>query len=139
MIPMKSMEKIGKKWIDRAAVSGDDYIDGIENPKKDWEKETLASEDNYKVAIVESIARKARPTGVKKAGTKKWQDKAVAKAGRWAPGISEAEEDYKTGYAPYRDVVSKVDLPARYPAGDPRNYKRVEAVGKAQHDLKIGK
>lgn len=139
MIPMKSLDKIGKKWTDRAAVSEDDYSDGIENPKKDWEKETLASEDNYKLAITQSIARKARPTGVKKAGTKKWQDKAILKKGRWAPGIAGAEEDYKAGYSPYRDAVGKVDLPERYPAGDVRNYKRSQAVGEAQHNLKIGK
>lgn len=138
MIVIKSLDKIGKKYIDRAAVATDDYTDGIENPKKDWEKESLASEDNYKLAITQSIARKARPAGIKKAGTKKWQEKAVSKSGRWAPGIADAEDDYKLGYAPYREVVSKVDLPPRYPAGDVRNYKRSEAVGKAQHDLKVG-
>ncbi|MBA7624884.1 hypothetical protein ES703_32298 [subsurface metagenome] len=139
MIPMKSLDKIGKKYVDRAAVATDDYEDGIENPKKDWEKESLDAEDNYKTAIIASIARKARPAGIKKAGTKKWQDKAIAKKGRWAPGISEAEEDYKAGYAPYRDVVGKVVLPEKYPAGDIRNYKRSQAVGEAQHNLKIGK
>jgi len=36
---IKPMGKISKKWNDRVGVSSSDYIDGIKNPKLDWEEE----------------------------------------------------------------------------------------------------
>ena len=137
MIPVKSIDKIAKKWSDRAAISEDDYKDGIKNPKKDWETEALESKDNYESAIRESITRDARSKGISKAGTKKWQGKAVEKSGRWAPGISGAVDEYRKEFGPMVDVISAVDLPPRYPAGDPRNYERSKAVGTALHAKKI--
>lgn len=137
MIPVKPIEKVTKKWMDRASYSEDEYKDGIKNPKKDWEKESLASKANYETAIRESISRDARGKGITKTGTPGWQNKAVKKSNRWAPGIAGAEDDYKAGMTPVLDTIANVTLPPKYPAGDPRNYERSKAVGTALHAKKI--
>jgi len=137
MAEIKPLKKISKKWIDRADVSEPEYLDGIKDPVKDWEKGALAGDDNYEKAIADSIKRKARPAGIKRVGTKGWQDPAIAKADRWAPGIAGAGDKFEDGYDPYHSEYEKLTLEPRYPAGDLRNYKRSQQVGTTFHAKKL--
>jgi len=133
----KPLKKISAKWSDRASVSEDDYKDGIANPVKDWETGALAGDDNYEKAIVDSMKRKARPAGIKRVGTKGWQEPAIKKSERWAPGIAGALDQFEEGYEPYHATYERLKLDPRYPAGDVRNYKRSAQVGTAFHQKKL--
>lgn len=137
MAKIKTLEKIAKKWDDRVGVASDDYIDGIKNPTKDWEDNTLAGKANYEAGIQAAIRDGRREKGVAEAGTKKWQDKSVEKSGRWASGVTVAKDDMKKGYAPYHDVIQGIDYGVRYPPGDPRNLKRVQIGNDALHAKKV--
>jgi len=137
-VAVKPLAKISKKWADRVAVSDKEYVDGVKNPKRDWEDESLDSKDRYEDGIRDSIKEGRRDKGIKKAGTKKWQDRAV-KVGptRWTEGVAVTQDEYEDGFKPYREEIEKVDLPPKYKKGDPRNYERVKAIGTALHALKI--
>lgn len=131
--------KIASKWARVTPDRIDDYESGVRNPLRDWETETAAAEDNYEAGIKASIARKAFGKGVKKVGTAK-QKLASIKKGipRWPEGVRGAEDDMKKGMEPVVAVLAALDLPKRYPAGDPRNIERVKAIQQALHKLKTG-
>lgn len=136
---IKPMSKISKKWNSRVGVSSPEYIDGIKNPSADWEAEATSeqAEENYKAGINAAIARGARPAGIKKAGTKKWQDSAVKKSGRWSEGVTGAIDAYEEGFDPYAKEIERTDYGAKYPPGDPRNLQRVKVGNDALHALKL--
>lgn len=138
MPPIKSLDRITQKWIRQSAVSEASYKEGVENPTKDWEKETLAAESNFEAAVQKAITAKTFGKGVKRAGTDKWQRNAIAKGpGRWREGIALSENAYAEGFAPYAEVIRNTNLPPRGPKGDPKNIARVAALAKALHDKKV--
>lgn len=132
MIPIKSIDKIAEKWAKVTPMRTQDYADGVNNPQRSWATATANAEPAYEAGVAKSIQKKAFGKGVKKAGDAKWQRKATTNGvNRWGPGVQEAQGDYQAGFAPYREAISKVTLPPRYPRRDPRNLARVEAVVKA--------
>ncbi|MBA7667029.1 hypothetical protein ES703_75114 [subsurface metagenome] len=136
---VKSAKEIAAKWGRVTPDRIEDYEDGVRNPQKDWEKETLDAEENYEAGIRESISNKSFSKGVKKAGTAKQQSASILKGiPRWPEGVRGAVDAMESGMGPVVDVLSKLVLPKRYPTGDPRNIKRVEAVQVALHKLKTG-
>lgn len=139
MAEIKSIRAIVDKWTRVTPGRVDDYKLGIENPKRDWEAETVAAEKNWKAGVDAAQAKGLFGKGVKKAGTSKWKEKALAKGpGRFAEGVYIAGPDYEKGFAPFRDAIEKVDLGPRYPRRDPRNLDRVKRVVDALVKEKIG-
>lgn len=138
MPAIKDISKISKKWIDNAQGAQGAYTDGVENPKKDWAKNTAAANDAYKQGIQKAIADDRFKKGVTKAGTEKWQRNTILKGpGRWAQGISQAGDAFETGFKPYADVIARTELPKRGAKGDPANINRVAVMAKALHDEKV--
>ena len=139
MPAIRSTREIATKWARVTPERAKDYNDGVKTPKKDWQTMTEAAESAYEEGVRVAIDRKAFSAGVRKAGTAKWQRKATeVGAKRYGPGVRAAESDYERGFAPFRDVIERTDLPPRYPKGDPRNIDRVAAIAAALHAAKIG-
>jgi len=129
MAEIKSMSAIRDKWTRVTPMRREDYVLGIKNPKRDWADETAAAEDNWGAGVDAARAKGLFGKGVKKAGTAKWQDKALKKGpGRFAEGVYIAGPDYEKGFAPYREVIAAVDLGPRFPRRDPRNLERVKRI-----------
>lgn len=134
-----SAAKIAKKWARVTPDRIEDYEEGVRHPLRDWEKETSESEDRYEQGIKDAIARKAFGKGVKKVGTSKQQSASIIKGiPRWPEGVRGAEDDMQKGMEPVVKALSDLELPKRYPSGDPRNIERVKAVQQALHKLKTG-
>ena len=130
---------IAKKWARVTPERTQDYDEGVRNPKKNWEVETVAAESNYEAGLQKSIARKAFGKGVKKAGLAKQQGNSITKGiPRFGEGVRIAEETMSKSMGPVVAAMKSVTLPAKYPKGDPRNYERVRAVGDALHKMKTG-
>ena len=139
MAEIKSAAQIADKWARVTPGRTEDYKLGIQNPKRDWESETVAAEGNWKAGIDAAAAKGMFGKGVKAAGSKKWQEKALKKGpGRFAEGVYLAGPDYEKGFAPYRDAIEKVDLGPRFPRRDPRNLDRVKRVVDALVKVKVG-
>jgi len=139
MAEIKSLSAIRDKWTRVTPARTEDYKLGIQNPKRDWASETAAAEDNWKAGIDGAAAKGLFGKGVAKAGSKKWQEKALKKGpGRFAEGVYIAGPDYETGFKPYRDAIERVDLGPKFPRRDPRNLDRVKRVVDALITEKIG-
>jgi len=129
MAEIKSMSSIRDKWTRVTPGRTDDYKLGITNPKRDWATETKEAEGNWKAGIDAAASKGLFGKGVDKAGTKKWQEKALKKGpGRFAEGVYIAGPDYEAGFKPYRDAIERVDLGPKFPRRDPRNLERVKRV-----------
>ncbi len=129
MAEIKSMAAISEKWTRVTPQRTEDYKKGIENPRRDWETETVNAKDNWKAGVDAAANKGLFEKGVTAAGTKKWKDKALAKGpGRFAEGVYIAGPDYERGFAPYREAIARVDLGPKFPRRDPRNLERVKKV-----------
>lgn len=129
MAEIKSAKDIRDKWTRVTPGRTEDYKLGIQNPKRDWATETEAAEDNWKAGVDAAQAKGLFGKGVRKAGSKKWQEKALKKGpGRFAEGVYIAGDDYEKGFEPYRKAIESVDLGPRFPRRDPRNLERVKRI-----------
>ena len=138
MAEIKSLAAIRDKWTRVTPGRIEDYKIGIENPRRDWERETLEAKDNWKAGVDAAHAKGLFEKGVEAAGTTKWKANALKKGpGRFAEGVYIAGDDYAKGFAPYRDAIAAVDLGPRFPRRDPRNLERVRRVVNALIEAKI--
>lgn len=138
MPPIKALDKISKKWVTVSSRSGDSYKEGVESTTKDWADATANAEDNYEAGVAAAIAQKRFSKGVRDAGTAKWKLNALAKGpSRFSEGVRLAENAYREGFLPYRDVILNTTLPDRLPKGDPGNIDRVRIMAAALHQKKL--
>jgi len=139
MAEIKSARAIADKWTRVTPGRAEDYKIGVQNPKRDWEEETTAAKENWKAGIDAAAAKDLFAKGVAKAGSKKWQDKALKKGpSRFSEGVYLAGPDYEKGFSPYREAIAGVDLGPKYPRRDPRNIERVKRVNAALIAVKLG-
>lgn len=138
MPPVKSPDRSADTWERRVAASGQEYVDGVQNPRTDWKNATVAANANYKAGVQAAITQDAFAKGVNKAGTEKWQRNTIEKGPqRWQQGVSLAKNAWKDGFAPYAATIQSTTLPPRGPAGSPQNINRVTVLAKALHDKKL--
>ena len=138
MPAIKSMKEIAEKWTRVTPGRSEDYRLGVTKPKKDWAEEAGKADARYKAGVSKAANEGRYAKGVKKAGTAKWQEKAITKGPtRFSEGVMMAAGDYEKGFAPYADVIAKVELPPRGAKGDPANIARVTTIAKALYDKKI--
>lgn len=135
---IRSVDDIANKYARVTPGRATDYSDGVKSPKKDWKAETSAAKDAWAQGVQEAIGRGAFDKGVSKAGSEKWQRKAVdVGVPRWGAGVTAGKEDYKSGFAPYQAVIASIDRGPKGAKGDPRNFDIVVKLGTALHAKKI--
>ncbi|MCL5026643.1 MAG: hypothetical protein M1531_09165 [Chloroflexi bacterium] len=131
-VAVKPLADIANKWSTETPRRSSYYEQGVRNPTKDWAGSTQASASNFKAAVSAGDIDKRFSGGVRRAGTAKWQRKAVdVGASRYGPGVTAAAGDYQAGMAPMIETLAQVNLPPRRPRGDPGNLDRVKAVADA--------
>lgn len=137
-VAIRSTAEIAAKFAEVTPQRLTQYAAGVANPKIDWEAATKAAAANYKTAVIAAANAGRFEKGVAKAGTAKWQSRAI-KVGptRFAEGVADAGPAYAEGFDPYRQVIASLNLPTRYPTGDPRNIDRVKMVSEALHKKKM--
>lgn len=139
MAEIKSIAAIQEKWGRVTPQRSEDYIIGIKNPKRDWAKAAVDAKESHKAAMVQAATSDSYAKGVAKAGSGKWQAKAIAKGpSRFAEGVVDGASDYGTGFAPYADTIKATTIPPRYPRGDIRNLDRVKVISQALRKKKTG-
>lgn len=142
MAKIRSLSEIAAKWKDVTPRREAYYKAGVERPKKDWAEETKAAAKGWEEGVTSAVTEKRFEKGVAKAGLEKWRKRTLVKGaeqGRWSAGVRAFADEYAKGFGPFRDVIEKVELPARYSKGDDRNYERVKAIGRALHAAKLAK
>ena len=138
MPAIKPLDKITKVWAKRAAAARDEYKDGVENPRKDWEQETAAADTRYQSGLEAAFANESFQKGVANAGTAKWKARATRVGpGRYSEGVRGAEPEYRAGFSRFHSRIAATDLPPRGPKGSPENIERVKIMAEALHNEKI--
>ena len=136
---IKSGARIKEKWTRVTPLRSEDYKLGVTSPRRDWEKSAVAAKDSHKMAMATAAAQDSFAKGVTRAGSAKWQARALQKGpGRFAEGVMVGGDDYEKGFAPYRDELEKTVLPPRFPRRDPRNIQRVSIGNLALAKKKTG-
>jgi hypothetical protein len=131
-VKVRDLATIAEKWVTETPKRAPYYEAGVKAPKEDWATKASAAAPVYKAAVTAPNIDKLYSGGVKKAGTAKWQKKAIELGvARFGPGVSAAKDDYASGFGPYRDEIEKVDLPERGPRGADTNWERSKKLGKA--------
>ncbi len=139
MAEIKSIAAIQEKWGRVTPGRTEDYTLGIKNPKRDWAQSASAAKESHKAAMVAAAAADSYNKGVTKAGSARWQDRAIRKGpGRFAEGVIVGAADYGTGFAPFADTIKATTLPVRFPRGDLRNLDRVKVISQALRKKKMG-
>lgn len=137
-IAVPTAEAVAQKWAARTSAASGDYAAGVKNPKKDWQTNTEKASANYQAAVQAGNIGQKFTSGVKKAGTAKWQKNAeTLGTQRFAGGVQNAAPAMGSGIAPYLAVISGLTLPDRQPRGNPANYQRSAAVGTALNQKRI--
>jgi hypothetical protein len=132
MAAIRSASDISKKWAEVTPGRAAQYEQGVRNPVRDYSANAQAGNEAWKSGTQAAIARDGFKKGVAKAGTAKWQDRAI-KLGpsRFGPGVQAAQADYESNFAPYREAIAGVVLPPRGPRRSPQNLQRVNAMVQA--------
>jgi hypothetical protein len=132
MANIPNQADIARKWTARASQSSNYYTNGVQNPRRSWADSAAAANETYTTAVTEAAQAGRFAAGVRKAGEAKWQQNAVQKGpSRYTQGVQVGQDAYTKGFAPYHQAIESVQLPPRFPRGDPRNFDRVRAIGQA--------
>jgi len=138
VIKLKPIDKIVEYWRSGATAAGPKYSEGLTMPKTPWSQAAMAAKEAWRQGITDAAGRDAYSKGVAKAGDAKWLKRASEVGARRFPeGVSAAVDDYRNGFAPFYDTLSKIDLPARRARGDPANIERVKTVVQALRNTKL--
>ena len=138
MANIKSIDRSAQKFVQRASVAGQQYQEGIQNPKKSWSTATAAAEQNYVQGVTQAAQQGRFAAGVKLAGDSKWQQNSLSKGpARFAEGVALAQDSWAKGFGPYQAAIASLQLPARGPRGAPANLQRVTAVANALREVKV--
>ncbi len=138
MAEIMDQAKISKKWATVTPQRDQFYKEGVENPRRPWADSAFKGEENYKRSVTEAANQGRFGKGIRKVGEAKWKNRSSELGpGRFREGVQVAEADHLQGFAPYYETFKALRLPERFPKGDPRNYKRNEAVGTSYHTKKL--
>jgi len=137
-IKVKEAGASAVKWAENAGRATQEYGERAVAASEDWARATAAAADTFHQAVTAPGIEKRFQRGVTRAGAAKFARK-VSEVGRdrFAPGVAAAQSDYSSGVEPYLSTIAALTLPARKPRGDPSNYRRVEAVGKALNSKRL--
>jgi len=136
---VKEIAASAEKFAMRGTAAGPDYGKGTASAAPDWQRRTADSTENWASGVQGAVTsgRFGRSITANAAGkyTRNTQGEGVR---RYASGVQGAKGDWQTGFAPYADRLRALELAPKGPKGDPRNYSRVQQVGQALRETKVG-
>lgn len=131
-ITVKSASDSAAKWSANAAAAQPYYLAGVQNAGQNWLNNTQNAATAFDNAVKSGTIKQMFAGGVKKAGSAKYQNKAVTLgAPRFSQGVQAAAPDYQAGVDPYLQTIAGLTLPARGPRGSASNMTRVQAIATA--------
>ena len=129
MPPVKALDRIARKWIERASVAGPEYELGVSAPRVAWDSATAAAAPIYATETTRAISEGRFAAGVRAAGNAKWQNRAKALGpGRFAEGVRIAEPEFRQRFGSIRSAIEGTTLPAKGPKGSPGQVARFSAM-----------
>lgn len=129
MPAVKALERVVRKFVDRASVAGPDYSAGVQSPRRQWQEASVAAEDIYKAEVVKAANEGRRARGIAAAGNAFWQARTL-KLGpnRFAEGVAEGAPRYQQRFGQVRAAVEAFTLPAGGAKGSAQQAARMTAM-----------
>lgn len=138
MPKVPDISRVVSKWTTNAGNAGPSYVEGVQNPREDWQQATLKAADNYKQGVTKAAADGRFAKGVQRVSTDSQIQASVQKGQtRYSSGIALASNDFASGIKPVLDVIASTALPAKGPKGDAKNIQRVAVLAAAQNAAKL--
>jgi len=138
MPAIRSLDFVVRKYERVTPLKEEEYRYGVETPKQDWETETAAANTAWKEGTGAAIREDRFLKGVRKAKTAKWKKRAMVRGvPRYRLGVEDGIEDFRTGFAPFHEVIRTTTLPVKFMKGDPRNIERVREMAMALRRKKL--
>ncbi len=135
---IRELSEISRRWKEASSQKANEYLLGVQNPRRSWAEAAAKAEDSYKDAIIKAANEGRFGKGIKKVGDAKWLTRAVQLgAQRYVPGVQIAEEAHRLGFEPYHGVIKSLTYPPRFATGDPRNLDRVKVGAAALRQKKL--
>ncbi|MGH7753107.1 MAG: hypothetical protein ACREN5_09845 [Gemmatimonadales bacterium] len=129
MPPVKPLDRIARKWIDRASVAGPEYEAGVSAPKVPWDTAAAAANAIYVAEVTRAAQAGNFERGVRAAGNAKWQNRARSLGpGRFGEGVRVAEPEYRARFGSIRQAIEAASLPGKGPKGSPAQVARFTAM-----------
>lgn len=124
--------EVAGKWQRRASSAGEEYRVGVSRGDVDWEGPASGAQASWFQGVTAANGRGAFASGVRAAGNDKWRRKSTSLgADRYGPGVTVAQGDYESGFAPFREAIANITPPPRGARGSPGNLARVAAYANA--------
>lgn len=125
------------KWRARASAAQQDYLQGVQRPRRSWGEATRAGVQAWVQGIQQALADGRYERGITPEAEQYWRVRIEqVGAQRYSQGVQQSQDRYERNFAPYRQVLESLTLPERGPKGDPRNLERVRIVAEALHQAK---
>jgi hypothetical protein len=139
-ITIKPVDQIVTKWANRAGGAGQDYVTGVQNPRRPQAETAAAAASTYAAGVQGAITNGTFAKNVLAAKDKYMRNAVNKGAARYPDGIQKGQSDFQTGIQPVLTTLSNLTLSPRLPKGDPANItNRVAPVCAALRKLKTGK
>lgn len=139
MAKTKDAASVSAKWGRRTASAGQEYLEGVQNPRTSWSAAARAAAPAYNAGVQAAIGRNAFEKGVAAAGDTAWQAGATDKGpARFSEGVQIGTPAYQEGVAKVLQTINSTQLPPRGPTGSPQNIQRVAAIATALRKMKTG-
>lgn len=135
----KDAGSIAQKFVTRAQAAAGDYKSGVQQAGSKWESNTGAAEANFEQGVQAAISDKRFGRGVSGKGSKYQTNAVNLGAGRYGPGVANAQDAYAKGMAPVLQTLQSISLPPKSFRGSPANQARANAVATALAALRTGK
>lgn len=120
------------KWQRRASAAGQDYMNGIDNPRKPWDQAAKEGAANYRQGVTAAANAGRYEAGIGRVGAQAWVDGSKRKGpGRFAEGVNLAGPKFQERISTVISTIEAVQLPPRGPKGSPQNINRVAPIGMA--------
>lgn len=127
MAAIKPLNIAADKWQRRASVAGQDYKQGVQNPRTEWEGAAIAANDLYAQAVTAAANAGRYGEGVRAAGNARWKNNALRKGpGRFTEGVGLAVGEWSRKFEPFHRAIAAITIPDRGPKGT--NLQRVSAL-----------
>jgi hypothetical protein len=136
-IQIKPISTIVSKWQTRAGGAGQDYVNGINNPKRPQAQTAAAAAPQWAAGVSAAVTNGTFARNVLAAAQKYITNATGKGAARYPSGIQAGVNDFQNGITPVINLLSNLQLPPRATKGDPSNISRVSAVDQALHQWKI--
>lgn len=125
MPAVKPLDRVARKWIERASVAGGEYEAGVRQPRRAWDQASVEAADIWAQEVTRAAQEGRYEAGVQAAGAGKWAQRAAQLGpGRFAEGVRVAEPEYRSRWGVIRSAIEGTALPPRGPKGSPAQVER---------------